>query len=232
MINSYDDILNSLFEMQDKNYQSFQAKLVPSVNQNSVIGVRTPELKLIAKQVFVSPCCNNFLSNLPHKYFEENQLHAFLISLQKDFDICISQLEKFLPYIDNWATCDQLSPVCFKKRENHTKLLPYIREWIKNLHVYTCRFAIKLLMQHFLDEDFSTEYLELVSTVKSSEYYINMMIAWYYATALAKQWDSTIGYIEQNKIEQWTHNKTIQKAIESYRITEEQKTYLRQLKRM
>ena len=171
----------------------------------------------------------SFLDELPHKFFEENQLHAFIISEIKDYDECILYLNKFLPYVDNWATCDQMSPKVFKK--NHSKLLDQIKVWIKSSKTYTIRFGIGMLMQYYLDDDFKLEYLEMVSNIKSDEYYVNMMIAWYFATALAKQYDSTIKIIEGKKLDVWTHNKTIQKAIESYRITFEQKDYLRSLKR-
>ena len=171
---------------------------------------------------------SDFLSSLPHKYFDENQLHAFLISEQKDFDKCVSLLEEFLPYIDNWATCDQLSPKIFKK--NREKLLPLIEKWLSSSKTYTIRFAVGMLMQHFLDSDFNPSYLEKVAEIRSEEYYVNMMIAWYFATALAKQYEASLPYIERKKLAPWTHNKAIQKAIESYRITKEQKEYLKSLK--
>jgi len=224
------EIIQKLFELQDEKYRNFQSKLIPTINPESIIGVKTPELKTLAKDISKGNeiLRNDFLSDVPHRYFEENQLQAFIISDEKDFDKCIDYLENFLPYIDNWATCDQLCPAIFKK--NHSKLLPYINKWINSNYTYTIRFAIKLLMQHFLNEDFKPEYLEMVAKVESSEYYINMMRAWYFATSLAKQYESTITVIQEKRLDIWTHNKTIQKAIESFRITPEQKTYLRSLR--
>lgn len=221
-------IQNDLFKLQDIEYRDFQIKLIPGYSTNSVIGVRTPELRKYSKKLIKENNYLSFLDELPHKYFDENQLHGFIISEIKDYDTCITYLNKFLPYVDNWATCDQTSPKVFKK--HHKELLKHIKIWIKSKKTYTIRFGIGMLMQHFLDEDFKEEYLELVSNIKSDEYYVNMMIAWYFATALAKQYEKTIPYIENKKLDVWTHNKAIQKAIESYRITQEQKDYLRGLK--
>lgn len=224
-----ENIIKELYKMQDKKYRDIQVKTIPNIDSNSIIGVRTPELRSFAKKLIKEDNYKEFLEELPHKYFEENQLHSFIISEIKDYDICISYINKFLPYINNWATCDQLSPKVFKK--NKEKLIKEIKVWIKSKEVYTIRFGIGMLMSYFLDEDFNESYLETISKIKSKEYYINMMIAWYYATALAKQYDSTIKYLENNKLDIWVHNKTIQKAIESYRITDSQKEYLRNLKR-
>ena len=222
-------IIKELYKMQDEKYRDIQVKIIPNIDSNSIIGVRTPELRSFAKKLIKEDNYKEFLEELPHKYFDENQLHSFIISEIKDYDICISYINKFLPYINNWATCDQLSPKVFKK--NKDSLLKEIKIWIKSKEVYTIRFGIGMLMSYFLDEDFNESYLETISKIKSKEYYINMMIAWYYATALAKQYDSTIKYLENNKLDIWVHNKTIQKAIESYRITDSQKEYLRSLKR-
>ena len=222
------EIEKELFKLQDKKYQEMQFKIIPNIDNSTIIGVRTPEIKKLAKEL-IKGDYKDFLEELPHKYFDENQLHAFIISEIKDYDECISYINKFLPYIDNWATCDQLSPKVFKK--NTDKLLDEIKVWIKSKETYTIRFGIGCLMQYYLDDNFKEEYLNLVSRIKSNEYYVNMMIAWYFATALAKQYDSTIKYIESNKLDIWVHNKTIQKAIESYRITDKQKDYLRKLKR-
>ena len=222
-----DKIKKELFKLQDKKYQELQYKTIPNVE--NIIGVRTPELRKIAKEMVKGGTYKSFLEELPHKYFDENQLHAFIISELKDYNECISYLDKFLPYVDNWATCDQMSPKIFKKYKK--ELLEYIKVWIKSKETYTIRFGIGMLMEHYLDEDFNKKYLELVSKIKSKEYYVNMMIAWYFATALAKQYKDTIIYIENNKLDTWVHNKTIQKAIESYRITDKQKEYLRKLKR-
>ena len=223
-----DDIREDLFANQDVKYRDFQSKLTPTIEANTAIGVRTPVLRKLAKDYSKRQDVDDFLADLPHKYFDENQLHAFILSEIKDFDECIGKLERFLPFVDNWATCDQMSPKCFKK--NHEKLLPYLNKWIKSDDTYTVRFAIVTLMAHFLDEDFDEGYLKLVSDIKSDEYYINMAIAWYFATALAKQYDKTIPYIENKTLDVWTHNKAIQKSIESYRVTAEHKEYLKSLK--
>ena len=222
------EITSQLLKMQDKEYSAFQARIIPSVEKEKILGIRTPQLRTLAKSLAKEEDTETFLQSLPHKYFEENQLHAFLLSLEKDFNKCISQIENFLPHIDNWATCDQLSPKSFKKEKE--KLLPYIRTWIKSEKTYTVRFAIGMLMQYFLDENFCDQYASMVAKVKSDEYYVNMMRAWYFATALAKQYDLVLPYIQQKKLDAWTHNKAIQKSIESYRITDEQKSYLRTLK--
>lgn len=216
---------DQLFALQDKAYADFQSKLLPIVSRETVIGVRTPDLRKMAKQICKTPAAQKFLQSLPHRYFDENQLHAFILSEEKDFDTCIAELEQFLPYVDNWATCDQLSPKCFKKHT--TELLPYIRKWMKSTHTYTIRFGMGMLMRYYLDGEFKPEFLEWVASIKSYEYYIRMMQAWFFATALAKQWDATLPYIEQHRLHPWTHNKAIQKAIESYRITDEQKALLR-----
>lgn len=223
-----DEIVAELFRLQDKKYADFQSNLIPTVEADKIIGVRTPELRTFARRIAKDGDTESFLTSLPHQYFDENQLHAFVISLEKDFDKCIMDVEAFLPFINNWATCDQLSPKAFKKETE--KLLPYIDKWIKSDKVYTVRFAIGMLMQHFLDERFDTKYADIVASVRSEEYYINMMVAWYFATALAKQYDSILPYIEGKKLDDWAHNKAIQKSIESYRITAEQKEYLRSLK--
>ena len=223
-----DDIREDLFANQDVKYRDFQSKLTPTIEANTAIGVRTPVLRKLAKYYSKRQDVDDFLADLPHKYFDENQLHAFILSEIKDFDECIGKLERFLPFVDNWATCDQMSPKCFKK--NHEKLLPYLNKWIKSDDTYTVRFAIVTFMAHFLDEDFDEGYLGLVSDIKSDEYYINMAIAWYFATALAKQYDKTIPYIENKTLDVWTHNKAIQKSIESYRVTAEHKEYLKSLK--
>jgi 3-methyladenine DNA glycosylase AlkD len=222
-------ITNVLFENRDETYAAFTEKIIPGISPACIIGVRTPMLRKMAKQIVKEEWCDTFLSECPHTYFEENQLHGFVLSLYRDYEKCISDLERFLPYIDNWATCDQTSPKIFK--QHRQQLLSRIRVWLQSEHTYTIRFAIDMLMQHFLDEDFCREYLDLVTGISSEEYYVNMAIAWYMATALAKQWESAILYLEENKMNAWVHNKTIQKARESYRITSEQKSYLANLKR-
>ena len=224
-----DDIRNELFKLQDIEYRDFQVKLFPTLEKDTFIGVRTPKLRSYAKTLIKDNNYGKFLNDLPHKYFDENQLHAFIISEIKDYDTCISYLNKFLPYVDNWATCDQLSPKIFKKHQS--ELLKQIKIWIKSTNTYTIRFAIGMLMKYFLDNEFKVEYLNMVSNIKSDEYYVNMMVAWFFATALAKKYDEAIPFIEKNKLDTWIHNKTIQKAIESYRISTNQKNYLRNLKR-
>ncbi len=223
-----DEIRKELFKLQDIKYRDFQKKLIPTSDPDSVIGVRTPELRKYAKQLAKEDNIVVFLNDLPHMYFDENQLHAFIISELKDYMRCIDEVERFLPYVDNWATCDQMSPKVFKKHRQ--ELLERINIWIGSKETYTVRFGIGMLMEHFLDEDFDEKYPEMVADVRSEEYYVNMMIAWYFATALAKQYDAVIPYMEEHRLDVWTHNKTIQKSVESYRITQEQKEYLRSLK--
>ena len=222
------EIRAELFKMQDMDYRDFNSKLIPTVDKESMIGIRTPDLRKYAKQLGKSSDVIEFLQTVPHKYFDQNQLHAFIISEIKDFKNCIDEINRFLPYIDNWATCDQLSPKVFKKY--HNELFEYIKDWLKSDKVYTLRFGIGMLMEHFLDEDFDILYPEMVSKIRSDEYYINMMIAWYFATALAKQYESIIPFIENNSLDIWTHNKAIQKAVESLRISDEKKEYLKSLK--
>jgi len=226
------EIQKALFAKQDLKYKEFQSKLMPTIDANSVIGVRTPDLRSIAKDFAKHPDVENFLTKLPHKYYDENQVHAFILSLIKDYDDCISHVDAFLPYVDNWATCDQMRPKVFVKVANREKLLKDARRWIEApvTKVYTVRFGIETLMSFFLDDDFDPKYLKWVSKVRSEEYYLNMMVAWFFATALAKQYEATLPYIEKRELDAWTHNKTIQKAIESYRITDEQKAYLKTLK--
>ena len=222
------DIEKELFRLQDRRYREFQAKLIPTADPQTVIGVRTPELRKYAKQLGKGPDASLFLQDLPHRYFDENQLHAFVISGIKDFERCVEEVNRFLPYVDNWATCDQMSPVCFKKHKD--ELLTHIWEWLESEETYTIRFGIKMLMQHFLDDAFDIAYPRAVAQIRSEEYYVNMMIAWYFATALAKQYDQIIPFIEERRLDERTHRKAIQKAVESYRITPEQKEYLKSLK--
>ena len=223
-----EDIRKRLFELQDEKYRDFQKNLIPTVEPESIIGVRTPELRKYAKQLVKEDKIDEFLNDLPHAYFDENQLQAFIVSEMKDYDRCIEEVCRFLPFVDNWATCDQMSPKIFKK--HRTELLEHIREWIESKETYTVRFAIGMLMQYYLDEEFDIVYPEMIAEVKTDEYYINMMIAWYFATALAKQYDNILPFLEDRKLDAWTHNKAIQKSIESYRIMPEQKAYLKSLK--
>lgn len=221
-------IQKRLFELQDISYRDFHSKLMPTIEKEKVIGVRVPVLRDFAKELFKNGNYKEFMMDLPHKYYEENNLHAFLIEQIRDFDDCIKETEKFLPYIDNWATCDMLRPKVFKKYL--TELLGRIKVWVKKDECYTVRFGIEMLMCYFLDDYFEEEYPELVSHISSDEYYINMMISWYFATALSKKYDKILPYIKDKKLPRWVHNKAIQKAIESRRISKEQKNYLKTLK--
>ena len=221
-------IRETLFSLREEKYAAFQARLIPNVAPERVIGVRTPALRKLAKTLRGSGQAEEFLKALPHEFFEENNLHAFLLCEMKDFEACVQAVEDFLPYVDNWATCDQMSPGVFRK--NKQALLPHIRRWIASEQCYTRRFGIGMLMSHFLDEDFREEYLSLVSDIHSAEYYVNMMIAWYFATALAKQYEAALPYLENRRLAPWVHNKAIQKALESFRVSDEHKNYLRTLK--
>ena len=222
------DLKQKLFEFKDDKYKEFQEKLVPNIPKESIIGVRTPDLRNIAKEIFKSGDYDSFLNDLPHKYYEENLVHIFIISLIKDFDKCVIEIEKFLPYMDCWPVTDQATPKVFKK--NHETLLPYVKKWIKSKHIYTSRFGIRMLMNEYLDKDFKNEYLELVASIKSDDYYLKMMIAWYFATALAKRYDESIPFFENRKLDPWIHKKAIQKAIESFRVSDSHKEYLKKLK--
>lgn len=221
-------IYKQLLAVQDLKYRDFQYKLMPGVDYERILGVRLPELRKLAKELAKDNEIEDFTTNIPHQYYDENNLHGLIIAEISDYDRCIKEIDRFLPCIDNWATCDTLHPKAFKK--NHTRLLRDIRRWMKSKETFTIRFGIEMLMTHFLDDDFKSEYLEWVAAVRNEEYYIKMMVAWYFATALAKQWNATIPFVESRILVPWTHNKTIQKAIESYRITVEQKEYLRGLK--
>ena len=221
-------IRETLFSLREEKFAAFQAKLIPNVAPERVIGVRTPTLRKLAKTLRGSGQAEEFLKALPHEFFEENNLHAFLLCEMKDFEACVQAVEDFLPYVDNWATCDQMSPGVFRK--NKQALLPHIRRWIASEQCYTRRFGIGMLMSHFLDEDFREEYLSLVSDIRSEEYYVNMMIAWYFATALAKQYEAALPYLENRRLDPWVHNKAIQKAVESFRDSDGHKTYLKTLK--
>lgn len=215
-----------LLSMGEEKYREFSSKLMPTVEKSRVIGIRTPILRKYAKTL---EDYDSFLQELPHRYFEEDNLHAFLIERETDFDRCLEKLNAFLPYIDNWATCDSLKPKVLKQEPE--RLLKQIKHWLKAEEVYVVRYGINLLMSFYLDEKFEESFLKLVANVKTEEYYINMMRAWYFATALAKQYEETVPYLEKGILDTWTHNKTIQKAVESFRITQEQKDYLRTLKR-
>ena len=223
------EILQKLFSLRDVEYKEFNSSLIPSVNKDTVIGVRTPLLKGYAKEIKNSLLEKEFLSNLPHSYFEENNLHAFLIAEIKDYKECIERVNEFLPYIDNWATCDSFKPKCFAK--NKDKLIVEIKNWLKSDKEYTVRFGVLMLLTHFLDGDFKEEYLRVVANINISTYYVDMMCAWYFATALAKQWNSAVKYLEDKVLKEFIHNKTIRKAIESYRITPDQKKFLIKLKK-
>ncbi len=226
---SLNEIQQQLFAWQDIKYRDFHRKLIPNISSDTVIGVRTPILRKYAKELTKSGNVNEFFKALPHTYFEENQLHAFLLAEIKDYDTLLEETKRFLPYIDNWATCDQLRSKTFQKHTD--RLLAQVYEWLTSDEVYTVRFGLGMLNSYFLDEAFDTEQLERASQIQSEEYYVNMMIAWYFATALANQYEATIPYLEEQRLSTWVHNKTIQKARESLRITEETKEYLKELKR-
>lgn len=223
-----DEIRAELFRLQDPAYRDFQSRLIPTVAQDRMIGVRTPELRKFAKELGKRTDTDEFLENLPHRYFDEDQLHAFLLSEMKDYGECLAAVERFLPFVNNWATCDQMSPRVFRK--HRTELLQPIRDWLASEQPYTVRFGVGMLMEHYLDGDFDPAYPKMAAQLRSEEYYVNMMIAWYFATALAKQYEAVLPFLEERRLDVWTHNKAIQKAIESRRITPEQKAYLRGLK--
>ncbi|MFQ9981414.1 MAG: DNA alkylation repair protein [Finegoldia magna] len=222
------NVINELQSLQDLKYRDFQAKLFPTIDKSTIIGVRMPDLRKLAKKIDEKQA-QIFMQDLPHAYYEENMLHSILISNMKNYDDCIDHLERFLPFVDNWAVSDCISPKIFIK--NTDKLIDKIKLWAQSSHTYTVRVAICLLMKYFLDEKFKVEYLKIATQIKSEEYYVNMMVAWFFATALAKQWDDVIFVLEDNLLDDWTHNKTIQKARESFRITPEQKQYLKSLKK-
>lgn len=222
------EIQAKLFALQDTPYKAFQAKLIPTVNPDTIIGVRTPALRKLAKELSGTPEANAFLQALPHRYYDENNLHGLLLERVKDYGLALTAVDAFLPHVDNWATCDLMSPKVFRK--HRSELILDIRRWVASGRTYTVRFGIEMLMTHFLDEDFLPEHPALVAKLRSEEYYVNMMIAWYFATALCKQWDATVPFLQENRLDRWTHNKAIQKAVESYRITNEQKQYLRTLR--
>lgn len=222
------EVRQRLFELQDLKYKEFACKLMPTVNPETVIGVRTPDLRKLAREFSKTPEASEFLKILPHVYYEENNLHGFLIETIRDYDGAVAALDEFLPYIDNWATCDLLSMKIFKK--HLPELYEKIKVWLISGRTYTVRFGIGMLMSFYLDDAFRPEVLELVAGIRSEEYYVNMMIAWFFATALSKQYESALPYIQEQRLEKWTHNKAIQKAIESYRIGDEAKAYLRTLK--
>ena len=221
-------VYERLATCSNEEYRDFQSRLVPNVPKETILGVRTPDMRKIAKEIKGTAEAESFLIQLPHRYYEENLVHFFLIALIRDFDECAKAVESFLPYVDCWPVCDQSSPKVFAK--NHQKLLPLIRKWISSEHVYTARFGIRMLMNEFLGEDFKSEYLEWVATVNGEDYYIKMMVAWYFATALAKKYDESIVYIEEHRLEPWTHKKAIQKAIESFRVSDAHKEYLKSLR--
>lgn len=221
-------IYKELQALKEKEYADFQAKLVPTIEPSTILGIRVPKLRALAKSYIRDQECQVFLDSLPHNYYDENMLHAILISEMKDYDKCINRLEAFLPYVDNWAVCDIMSPKLFKRyRED---LMTRIKVWMASEETYTIRFGLSMLMTHFLDEDFRPEYLDMASSIRSDEYYVNMMIAWFFATALAKQWEVSLPYIEDKRLDDWTHKKAIQKARESLRISKEKKEYLKGLK--
>ena len=224
------ELQQQLFALQDETYREFHSKLMPDINKEAVIGIRIPVLRRFAGEFAKKPEAGEFLQQLPHQYYEENNLHMMLITAEKDYEKCLAEVERFVPYVDNWATCDLPAPKCFEKHKK--ELIAVIRKWISSEKTYVVRYGIGLLLRLYLDADFDPAYLELVTAVQSEEYYVNMMIAWYLATALAKQWEETIPYLEERRLSEWVHRKTIQKAVESYRITKEKKEYLRSLRKL
>lgn len=222
------NIKKELLKYQDKKYLDFTSKLIPNVDKKNIIGVRLPDIKIIAKKIYLNEDYQKFLDSLPHKYHEENLIHIFIINLIKDYDKCIKEIEKFLPYINNWAVCDSLKPKVLKK--NKKDLINFVNKYIKSKHPYSIRYAISILMNHFLEEDYNPKYLKLVSNIKHDDYYVKMMMAWYYSVALVKQYEDTIKYLENKKLDRFVHNTTIQKAIDSYRINDDKKEYLRKLR--
>ncbi|MBQ2318329.1 MAG: DNA alkylation repair protein [Lachnospiraceae bacterium] len=218
-------VYEQLMNARDEKYRQFQIKLVPSIDPDTIIGVRTPAMRAVAKDVYRNGDWEAFLDEAPHRYYEEKLVHFFIVAMIRDFDACVARVEAFLPYVDCWPISDQATPTCFKKY--HEQLLPYIRKWMDSDHVYTARFGMRMLMNEFLDADFKEEYLEWVADKQGEDYYLKMMQAWYFATALAKQYDATVTYIEEHRLSDWVHKKSIQKAVESFRVSEEHKAYLK-----
>lgn len=221
-------LLQSLFALRDEAYAAFHSRLIPTVDPSLVIGIRIPVLRKFAKEYYKNPEHEVFLNALPHRFYDENMLHTLLLSQMNDFDACLEAVERFLPYIDNWAVCDILSPKVFARHK--AELLPKIRLWSASPDVYTCRFGLEMLMTHFLDADFQPGFLQIAANARGDDYYVRMMVAWFFATALAKQWQAAIPFLQSPTLEPWTHNKTIQKARESFRISKQQKDYLSTLK--
>ena len=221
-------VYEGLAACTDEKYRDFQSKLVPNIPKERILGVRTPDMRKLAKELYGTAEAESFIAKLPHRYYEENLVHFFLIAMIKDFDECAKAVETFLPYVDCWPVSDQSSPKCFSK--HHDRLLPLIKKWIASEHIYTARFGIRMLMNEFLGDDFKPEFLEWVAGVKGEDYYIKMMVAWYFATALAKQYEESVVFIEEHRLEPWTHKKAIQKAVESYRVSDEHKAYLKTLR--
>ena len=221
-------LYDRLVELRDDGYRKFQAKLVPNIPAETIIGVRTPQLRRLAREVFASDCRDAFFCYLPHKYYEENLIHFFVLASIKDFDLCVRLTEEFLPYVDCWPVSDQATPKSFKR--NRDRLLPYIKKWTASQHVYTARFGLRMLMNEYLGDDFKEEYLELAAAVRGEDYYLKMMVAWFFATALAKRYDESVRYFENRRLDDWVHKKAIQKAVESYRVSDEHKQYLKSLR--
>ncbi len=222
------DIVGRLMDTRDETYRTFLARLVPNIPQETILGVRTPQLRKIARDVYDSPDREPFLSDLPHAYYEENLIHFFMLAMIRDFDLCVRSVDAFLPFVDCWPVSDQATPGAFRK--NRQKLLPHVRRWISSEHVYTARFGIRMLMNEYLDEDFREEYPALVASRTGEDYYLKMMVAWYFATALAKQYDAAVRFFEERRLDEWVHRKAIQKALESFRVTEAHKAYLKTLR--
>ena len=223
-----DSLTKLLFSNRDEKYRSFQSALIPTVAPERMIGVRTPVLRTVAKEIAADPFKEEFLNSLPHEYFEEDQLHFFIISAERDFDACVREVERFLPFVDNWAVCDQSAPKVFAKRK--AELLPHIEKWLSSDRVYTVRFAVNMLMRNYLGDDFDVRYARRVASLRADEYYISTVVAWYFATALAKNYGEAIPFLEDRLLDRDTHNRTVRKALESFRISDERKAYIKTLK--
>ena len=221
-------VYERLIKFSNNDYKEFQSKLVPNISKDIILGVKTPDMRSIAKEIKDTDEAKSFLEQLPHKYYEENLVHFFLISMIKDYDTCINEVNRFLPYVDCWPVSDQATPKVFAK--NHNRLINDIKVWINSSNIYTKRFGIRMLMNEYLGDDFKEEYLELVANIKGDEYYLKMMIAWFFATSLAKRYDDTIVYFEKHLLDEWVFKKSIQKALESYRVSDNHKAYLKELK--
>ena len=221
-------IREKLCSLQNKKNAAFVARLIPNIPPETILGVYTPQLRALAREVRGSAEAETFVRQLPHTLLEENALHAFLIESIRNYDTCLFEVERFLPYVNNWATCDSLRPPVFRK--HRAALLDAVRRWLDSGETYTVRFGLGMLLTHYLDGDFEPRFLDWAADVRSEEYYVKMMVAWYFTTALCKQYDAALPYLREQRLDKWTHNMTIRKAVESRRVTETHKAYLKTLK--